>query len=238
MKRSLSKVLARMAKDGDIETVAGIIEEMLDPEAPDEAPEAPETADVQEEQPAEETETKNIIIDEDSLGGVLERLDRIIALLAPAAADATPEEAEPVAEKLEERGFLFDVVTSNPPYFRHSLKSPSETRNMARHADTLPFDELAKAVTALLTPDGTFTAILPCPEADDFIATAKEQNLFCQKEILVFSKQQGTPLRKVFVLGRKNAATPAVSQLAIYDSTDGYSEQYRSLTADLYLWEK
>ncbi len=32
MKKSLSKVLARMAKDGDIETVAGIIEEMLEPE--------------------------------------------------------------------------------------------------------------------------------------------------------------------------------------------------------------
>lgn len=132
----------------------------------------------------------------------------------------------------------YGCIVSNPPYFRHSLKSPSETRNMARHADTLPFDELAKAVAALLTPDGTFTAILPCPEADDFIATAKEQNLFCQKEILVFSKPQGTPLRKVFVLGRKNAATPAVSQLAIYDSSGKYSEQYRSLTADLYLWEK
>ena len=102
MKRSLSKVLARMAKDGDIETVAGIIEEMLDPETPDETPAVPEMAEAPEEQPAEEKETKNIIIDEDVLGGVLERLDRIIGLLAPAAADETPEEAEPVAEKLEE----------------------------------------------------------------------------------------------------------------------------------------
>ena len=132
----------------------------------------------------------------------------------------------------------YDLIVSNPPFFSDSLKSPQEKRNLARHNDSLTFDELAKAVAALLTPDGTFTAILPCPEADDFIATAKAQNLFCQKEILVFSKPQGTPLRKVFVLGRKNAATPAVSQLAIYDSTGKYSEQYRSLTADLYLWEK
>ena len=34
MKKSLSKILARMAKDGDIETVSEIIEEMLDPEEP------------------------------------------------------------------------------------------------------------------------------------------------------------------------------------------------------------
>ena len=132
----------------------------------------------------------------------------------------------------------YGCIVSNPPYFRHSLKSPSETRNMARHADTLPFGELAGAVATLLSPDGTFTAILPCPEADDFIATAKEQNLFCQKVISVFSKPQGTPLRKVIVLGRNATAMPAVSQMAIYDSTGGYSEQYRSLTADLYLWEK
>ena len=33
MKKSLSKILARMAKDGDIETVAEIIEEMIEPEA-------------------------------------------------------------------------------------------------------------------------------------------------------------------------------------------------------------
>ena len=131
----------------------------------------------------------------------------------------------------------YDCIVSNPPYFCHSLKSPSETRNMARHSDSLPFDELAAAVEALLSPEGTFTAILPCPEADEFIATAKGQNLFCQKEILVFSKPQGKPLRKVFVLGRNAAAMPAVSQLAIYDINGQYSEQYRSLTADLYLWE-
>lgn len=131
----------------------------------------------------------------------------------------------------------YDCIVSNPPYFRHSLKSPSEKRNMARHSDTLPFDELAAAVEALLSPEGTFTAILPCPEADEFIATARGQNLFCQKEILVFSKPQGKPLRKVFVLGRNATAMPAVSQLAIYDNNGQYSEQYRSLTADLYLWE-
>lgn len=131
----------------------------------------------------------------------------------------------------------YDCIVSNPPYFRRSLKSPSEKRNMARHNDSLPFDELAAAVEALLSPEGTFTAILPCPEADEFIATAKGQNLFCQKEILVFSKPQSKPLRKVFVLGRNATAMPAVSQLAIYDNNGQYSEQYRSLTADLYLWE-
>ena len=113
MKKSLSKVLARMAKDGDIETVAGIIEEMLDPAGEEEPVQAEggETTVIVEtpaEEPAEETqaeETKNIIIDESGLSGVLERLDRILALLEGSAAgsaeDEDPAEAA-VAEALEE----------------------------------------------------------------------------------------------------------------------------------------
>ena len=102
MKKSLSKVLARMAKDGDIETVAEIIEEMIDPvETESEAvPAVGENTVVVEtpaEEPAEEPqeETKNIIIDEGGLTGVLERLDRIIALLeAGGMNSAADEDAE------------------------------------------------------------------------------------------------------------------------------------------------
>jgi hypothetical protein len=111
MKKSLSKVLARMAKDGDIETVAEIIEEMIDPvETESEAvPAVGENTVVVEtpaEEPAEEPqeETKNIIIDEGGLTGILERLDRIIALLEAggmnSAADEDAEEA--VSEALEQ----------------------------------------------------------------------------------------------------------------------------------------
>ena len=102
MKKSLSKVLARMAKDGDVETVAEIIEEMLDPAENTEAETAPEPETTEEEQ-TEAEETKNIIIDENSFAGILERLDRILALLEPAAADeAVPEEAsEVIGEALE-----------------------------------------------------------------------------------------------------------------------------------------
>ncbi|MBR5962241.1 MAG: DUF2213 domain-containing protein [Clostridia bacterium] len=113
MKKSLSKVLARMAKDGDIETVAEIIEEMIDPPetenetAPAVGGESTVVVEAPAEEPAEEfqpEETKNIIIDESGLTGVLERLDRIIALLETAgtnsAADEDAEEA--VSEAMEQ----------------------------------------------------------------------------------------------------------------------------------------
>ena len=120
MKKSLSKVLARMAKDGDIETVAEIIEEMIEPEDNSEFiihnSELPEeTSGEAAEKPAAVVETEagnTVIVDEDALGGIVERLDRIIALLEPVpAADDYPEEiAEAVEEAIEAAGQAEDPV--------------------------------------------------------------------------------------------------------------------------------
>ena len=109
MKKSLSKILARMAKDGDIETVAEIIEEMIEPEAPAEAVAEEAAEEVAEavaevaEEPAAVVETPEgatIVVDEATLGEVISRLDQIIALLTPAATDENP--AEEIAEAVEE----------------------------------------------------------------------------------------------------------------------------------------
>ncbi len=76
MKKSLSKILARMAKDGDIETVAEIIEEMIEPEGTAEAEaaavaeEVTEAAEAVAEDPAAVVETPEgatIVVDEGRL---------------------------------------------------------------------------------------------------------------------------------------------------------------------------
>ena len=113
MKKSLSKILARMARDGDIETVAEIIEEMIEPEDAAEgtevvvveAPQGEETetaaeAQVPENGAAVENAETAVVVDEPTLGDVIARLDQIIALLTPAAADADP--VEEIAEAVEE----------------------------------------------------------------------------------------------------------------------------------------
>ncbi len=106
MKKSLSKILARMAKDGDIETVAEIIEEMIAPEAAVEeaAAEVAEAVEEVAEEPAAVVETPEgttVVVDEATLADVISRLDQIISLLTPApAADEDP--AEELAEAVEE----------------------------------------------------------------------------------------------------------------------------------------
>ena len=114
MKKSLSRILARMAKDGDIETVAEIIGEMIEPEVAESPAEAvaetvAEVAPVvaaaaaAEPEAVIETPETTIVVDEATLGEVLSRLDQIISLLTPVpAADEDPYPAEEIAQAVEE----------------------------------------------------------------------------------------------------------------------------------------
>ncbi len=127
MKKSLTRLLARMARDGDVETVAEFIGEMIGEEAETPAAEAAEAAAEAAEavaeaakaaENAEVAETAENVgnvetpaADEVSFADILQKLDRIIELLSPApvtepeapevpAGDEDPAEA--VAEALEE----------------------------------------------------------------------------------------------------------------------------------------
>ena len=111
MKKSLSKILARMAKDGDIETVAEIIEEMIEPEGAEVPADTDEdvtetTAPVIEDPAAvvETPEGATIVVDESTLADIVSRLDRLIELLTPGPVyddDPVEEIAEAVEEAIE-----------------------------------------------------------------------------------------------------------------------------------------
>ena len=139
MKKSLSKILARMAKDGDIETVAEIIEEMIEPEAPAEAVAEEAAEEVAEavaevaEEPAAVVETPEgatIVVDEDTLGEVISRLDQIITLLTPAAADENP--AEEIAEAVEEAIEAVTAEEAEEEVLLPEVTTPEEISEMVQ----------------------------------------------------------------------------------------------------------
>lgn len=114
MKKSLAKILARMAKDGDVEEVAEIIEEIMEPETatPAEtvaeavaeavAPVAAATEAVADPSAVIETpEGATVTVDEATLEELNSKLDQILALLKPATTDEDPI-VEEVAEAIEE----------------------------------------------------------------------------------------------------------------------------------------
>ena len=164
MKKSLTKLLARMAKDGDVEAVAEFIEEMIEGEpingSATGASAAEAVAEVVEEVAEAATEPEVVVetpegtevtVDEDTVSGIIERLDRLIELLtpAPAAADEDPEElpAEEVAEVIEE---VIEAVEE-----AESAEVIPEDINT--ESTGLCAEEVAEIVEAILEPDVSTT---------------------------------------------------------------------------------
>lgn len=130
----------------------------------------------------------------------------------------------------------FDLLVSNPPYFTRSLKSQIEERNLVRHTDQLPNDDLLKGVVKLLSPQGRFCAVFPYVEGNIFIAQAANYCLFCNRKLYVQSKPDKPTLRILmeFSFEKKRLIEETLS----IHTTEGdveYTDEYKRLTADFYL---
>ena len=142
MKKALIKMLARMAKDGDAETVAEFIEAMAGEaaeaqEAPAAAAGAPAETPPEEAVQVEVPENREITIDENALTSLLQRLDRLAALL-----ESLLSPAEPAADELPVEEIVEEV-----------LEAAKEEKEEAAEAA----EEIAGMVESVMEPDASVT---------------------------------------------------------------------------------
>ena len=131
---------------------------------------------------------------------------------------------------------VYDLIVSNPPFFKDSLKNPNENRSLARHADTLPHSVLLELAAQLLHPEGLFCVILPSDLIDEFLGLALVQGLYECRRMDVHPTSHTPPKRTMLALSKKKSASPVRERLII--ETDGrhcYSEDYQKLTKAFYL---
>lgn len=129
----------------------------------------------------------------------------------------------------------YDLIITNPPYFKDSLKSEDSGRNLARHNDELSLDDLLTGVVKLLYPTGQFCLILPFEQVENFKNEALTRSLFCTKQTNV----RTTPnkdAKRVLLEFRLNDF-PIINDEIIIEQNGRhqYSAEYVNLTKDLYL---
>ena len=71
----------------------------------------------------------------------------------------------------------FDLIVSNPPFFNEMLLPPGAARSQARHTQALTFEALLFHVQRLLSPEGSFCAILPATALTHF--SRRRTSLIC-----------------------------------------------------------
>ncbi|WP_426090391.1 tRNA1(Val) (adenine(37)-N6)-methyltransferase [Flavobacterium sp. DSR3-2] len=138
-------------------------------------------------------------------------------------------------EFVEEPEDEYDLIVSNPPFYTDDYKSDNEQRDLARFADAMPFEDLIEAADLLLSENGIFAVIIPFKEEENFLALAKEYELYPLK----ITRAKGTPIteikRSLLAFSRKESVNFPIDELIIETSRHQYTPEYIELTKDFYL---
>ena len=128
----------------------------------------------------------------------------------------------------------FDAILCNPPFFENSLKCPDSARTMARHTDTLSFDELARSAARLLAIEGELSVIIPYDRATDMTVSAACYGLFASRQTIVIPVQGGKP-KRILMAFTKEGTPHTPHTLYIRDAQRNYTPEYIQLVEDFYL---
>ena len=136
----------------------------------------------------------------------------------------------------EWQGGPYDLIVSNPPYFQNSLKNPDKGREMARHTDTLSYEELVHHSARLMKEGRQLALILPAEAEAEICAIAAKEGLSLTHLTRVFSKES-KPARRVMMSFQHSAFSiqPIEDTLVLEDEKGGRSAAYSELCKEFYL---
>lgn len=138
------------------------------------------------------------------------------------------------ATEMADEDETYNLIVSNPPFYNDDFKTEDEARNKARFTTSLSFKELLLGVSKILSASGKFSTIIPFKEEEEFIALAKENQLFLNK----ICRIKGNPTSEIkrslleFSFKENNIIE---ENLTIEIERHQYTEAYINLTKDFYL---
>ena len=145
-----------------------------------------------------------------------------------------------VQEFASEMEHKYDLIVSNPPFFKAPKSTGSQTQNtsqeraVARFTDTLPFKHLVVCAAHLLSQNGVFCTILPHKEADSFIEIAAQNKLFISK-ICTIRGIKTSKIKRCMLAFSLHQSKPKTQELTIEISRHNYTQEYKNLVRDFYV---
>lgn len=131
---------------------------------------------------------------------------------------------------------IFDHVICNPPYFNNAVKSDNQSRTLARHTDTLSYQELVDNAYRVTKENGKLSLVLPYESEARIIDLAIHTGWYPDKALLVRPTPNKPYVRILIEFTKQPAETVFRSELIIEDKgRHGYSDQFIELARDFYL---
>ncbi|PKR80411.1 tRNA (adenine-N(6)-)-methyltransferase [Brumimicrobium salinarum] len=126
----------------------------------------------------------------------------------------------------------FDLIVSNPPFFKTKMPSRNKLRSLARHEGEMTVEKLVLHATKLLTSTGELWLILPQERTDALLKFNEKLTLV--KRIKIFGKPNHH-VRDILALSKENGSgVPEVTSLTIRNLKNEYTEAYKTLTKEFH----
>ncbi len=128
----------------------------------------------------------------------------------------------------------FDLIVSNPPFFKESLKSDDNDKNIARHNIKLSYNDLIKLSSEILSEKGKVCLIFPSEQEKNIKEIILQNNLFINK--ITYVKTTPTKMHKRVLMEISHIKTNIIQDsLVIEKSRHNYSDEFFNLVKDFYL---
>lgn len=143
---------------------------------------------------------------------------------------------QPFQEYCETAKVMFDLIVSNPPFFRDSWKPDRKEKEISRHDTLLNHGELLSGVVKLLAQGGKFCMILPVKESLKLQVLAGAGGLYLHGICRVSPTINLPAKRHLLEFRRDPVKMLQESEMAIErNSRHDYTDAYRELTREFYL---
>lgn len=127
----------------------------------------------------------------------------------------------------------FDLIVSNPPFFKKAKNTTNSARDSARRQFNLTHKNLANKALESLSKNGKMAFVLPVDEANA-LEHFFSDTLFLERKTLVKSFPTGKAIRHLLQFSNK-PEPPQINELIIRSKDNNWHQNYKELCKEFYL---
>lgn len=128
----------------------------------------------------------------------------------------------------------FDLIVSNPPFFKNATPSSKIERTMARHQSSLNLEQLLRFAINNLSFNGAIWLVLPEERSLEIIDKATGSGLKLSRRIRVFGKPSVHKRDILVFVKTGNSINPVLETFTIRTSNGAYTDEYKSKTIEFH----
>jgi len=129
----------------------------------------------------------------------------------------------------------YDLILTNPPFFKNSLLSESMIKRSARHQTTLNILDLLQLASSILSEKGQIALIFPIEGFREIKNAAATCNMYLNRMCLVRSKPESSPHRFLGAFSKQHGACLEEWHTLKAAQGNSYSQEHLDLTEAFYL---